>query len=338
MAAEHLDDVGGRALGRAQRADDEVAVSGGDAGAAGVERDERPGRRPGRRLERPRRVHDVHPVAEHEADRADRVAQAVTEIEGAHGACRLTGGGRRIEQAGRAVVAHEHAVLAVGLRLGGQLAGGKGGGDAGEARQRGLVAAGVQREGGLVVGDREVLGRHDVAAVDAGGHQVPRDGVPVLVVEQRPRRDVEPGVPGQRPVVEVDRRRDAGEDVVGDHPEVGDAEQHVGRVGVEPGGHLGAGTDDGDPLLDAVVADHRVGGGEEHDLDAVGACHVGTLLDERLVTHQCTANGAGVTGPREIGQTPSSTPLRRQNVRRAGNRIGLGSADGRRFREGPPAP
>ena len=108
-------------------------------------------------------------------------------------------------------------------------------GDLGERRQRGLVAAGVERERRLVVGDRERLGGDDLAGVDVGGHQVPRDGVLVLAGEQRPRRDVEPGVAGQRAVVEVDRRRDLLEHGVGEHAQVGDAEQDVGRVGVEAG-------------------------------------------------------------------------------------------------------
>ena len=105
-----------------------------------------------------------------------------------------------------------------------------------EARQRRLVAAGVERERGLVVGDREALGGDDLAAVDVGRHEVPGDGVLVLAGEQRPRRDVEAGVPGQRAVVEVDRRScTLAEHVVGDHPQVGDAEQDVGRVLVEAG-------------------------------------------------------------------------------------------------------
>ena len=199
------------------------------------------------------------------------------------------------------------ARLAGGLRLGAHVAGGERRGDAGERGQRRLVAAGVEREGGLVVGDREVLGGDDLALVDAGRHQVPRDGVLVLTVEDRPRRHVEPGVPRQRPVVEVDRRRHAVQHVVGDHPQVGDAQQDVGRMAVEPGGQLGAGADHGDPLLDGVVPHQRVGRGDEHDLEAVRPGHIGALGDEWLVPDERAAHGARFGSTFEFAQRSSSS-------------------------------
>ena len=66
-----------------------------------------------------------------------------------------------------------------------------------------------------------------------------------------------PAYPGSGPSWKLIAVRDLGQHVVGDHPQVGDAEQDVGRVRVEAGGQLGAGADDGDALLDGVVADDR---------------------------------------------------------------------------------
>ena len=205
-------------------------------------------------------------------------------------------GAAGIEQPRRAVVPHEHAVLAGRLRLGRQVAGREGGGDAREARQRRLVAPGVQRERGLVVADREVLDGDDLAAVDVGRHQVPRDGVLALAAEDRPGRHVQPGVARERAVVEVDRRRHLGEHVVGDQAQVGDAEQHVGRVLGEPGGELGAGTDDGDAVLDGPAAHELVRRRDEDDLEPVGHGDLAALLDEWLVTDERAAHARSRSG------------------------------------------
>ena len=62
--------------------------------------------------------------------------------------------------------------------------------------------------------------------------------------------------------------------------------QHVGRVRLEAGEELLAGPDDGDALVVGVVAHHRVGRGDEHDVEAVLASRLGALLDQRLVADE----------------------------------------------------
>ncbi len=292
MCLERTGDVDGDALGRAQRRDDELAVRGGQPSTVTVEGDEGSGRIARGRSGRVGGVDDVDVVTQDQAHDAQRVAQAMAEIEGPHLPRRLACRCGRVEKDRWSVIAAEHPVDALGLRLGGHPAGGDRRGDPWEARQRRLVAAGVERERGLVVGDREAFRGHDVAAVDAGRHEVPGDGVLVLPGEQCPVRDVESGVLGQRSVMEVDAGGDLGQHIVGDDPQVGDREQDVGRVLVEAGGQFGAWPHDGDALLDGELADDRIGGGDEHHVEPVRPGDVDALRDERLVADHGAPDGS----------------------------------------------
>jgi hypothetical protein len=92
----------------------------------------------------------------------------------------------------------------------------------------GPVVLGVDRQRRFVGIDRKPPLDEDVAAVDLGRHQVPRDAVRRRALEQRPHRRVQPRVLGQRPVMEVDRAaRGQRQDVGAEHRQVGDAHQVV---------------------------------------------------------------------------------------------------------------
>jgi hypothetical protein len=210
-------------------------------------------------------------------------------------------------------VAHEHAVLAVRLGRRRDVPEGQRRGDPREGGQRRLVAAGVQRERGLSVVDREPLDGDDLPAIDVGRHQVPGDGVLDLAAEDRPGRDVQPGVRRQRAIVEVDRGADPGEDVVGDQSQVGDAQQDVGRVLVERTTELGAGSDDSDAPLERPLPDDLVRRRDQDDIDALCSRRLCALLHQRLVAHQHTARPAravrALWGRRKPTHVPSSLDL-----------------------------
>ena len=110
---------------------------------------------------------------------------------------------------------------------------------------------------------------NDVAAVDIGGHEVPGDGVLALAGEQGPRRDVQSRVLGQWSVVEVDRDRRAVEQALGQHAEVGDAEQHVEVERIEHSSHIARRMDDRDAERPRMVTDLRVIGHHDHDVEPV---------------------------------------------------------------------
>ena len=98
-----------------------------------------------------------------------------------------------------------------------------------------------------------------------------------------------PAYPGSGPSWKLIAVVDPGEHVVGEHAQVGDAEQHVGRVLVEPGGELGAVADDGDALLGGEVADDRVRRRDEHRDEAVRLGDLDALRDQRLVADEGAA-------------------------------------------------
>ena len=162
------------------------------------------------------------------------------------------------------VVAREIAALAQILRAALERAGlelAKHGGKAFHARG---IAAGVEAEGGLVLGEVDQHLGEDVALVHAAFDHVPGHAMLRLAVDHGPGGGVETGIARQRPVVEVHgplgRQR---QHRVRNHGEVGDAEhpvdpagelrleQRLGRVDDRdplpfgPGPHLGIGTDHG---------------------------------------------------------------------------------------------
>ena len=118
-----------------------------------------------------------------------------------------------------------------------------------------------------------------------------------FATEQRPRRDVEPGVLRQWTVVVVDAELYALEDVVGDHAQIGDAEQDVGGMLVEGVGQAPARGDDRHAVGGGVVPDEVVRCGDEDDVEPVGPGDVGALGDERFVPDERAANGAAAPVP-----------------------------------------
>ena len=186
VAGEHVGQVGMRAFGGADRRHQQVAVTRGDPGAVLVQGDESAGGCVRSLVGDGGGVDDQDVVTEDPAHRADRVAQAVPEIERADGPRRLGRRPARVEERRRPVVAAEHPVLTRRLRGRGQVAGGDGAGDVGKRRERRLVAARVQRERRVVVVDRERLAGDDLAGVDVRGHEVPGHGVLALTGEQAP--------------------------------------------------------------------------------------------------------------------------------------------------------
>ena len=74
----------------------------------------------------------------------------------------------------------------------------------GESRKARLEALGVQGQRRIVGGNVEVGTRIDAAFVDAVGNRMPGDAVAFLTGQQRPARRVQPGISGQRTIVEVD--------------------------------------------------------------------------------------------------------------------------------------
>ena len=73
-----------------------------------------------------------------------------------------------------------------------------------EAGNRCLVTLGVQGERGFFGGDRKPHLLENVPLVHPLGHEVPRDAVLSFLVQEGPRRDVQPCVFGKKSVVEVD--------------------------------------------------------------------------------------------------------------------------------------
>ena len=163
-------------------------------------------------------------------------------------------------------------------------------GDAREAGERRFVAPGVQAERRLVGPDVERLGGDDLAGVDVRGHQVPGDAVGRFTGEDRPRGHVEPGVAGQRAVVEVDPHLGLLEHGVGQDPQVGDAQQDVELVRFEGDREVAGRVDVGDPVELGERSHDRVVGGDHDDVETVLDRDLGALGSERLVADYCTPN------------------------------------------------
>ena len=119
------------------------------------------------------------------------------ERERSHGALQILGGPRPVEDGhgGGSIVPAEGRPGSVGiLRTGVHGAACQVVNEISEGVDRRLEVARVERERGLERLDLEGSLRNEVALVDAGRHQVPRDPVGGLAVQQRPRWGVEPGV------------------------------------------------------------------------------------------------------------------------------------------------
>ena len=291
VCGQHRGDIDWAALRRGERAHDEIPVDGGHANAVAVERNDRARFGPRGVLVHTCRGDDVSLVAQDPAHRAHRVRDARPDVECTHLARRHDRGLCGIEQPRGSVVASEGATLPSGLRVSIQLVGRDRGGHGRERRERRLVAAGVQREPRFGFLDRESLGRNDVATVDISGHQMPRDRVLAFAVQDGPGRDVEACVPRQWAVVEVDRRSHPGEHVVGEHTQVGDAEEHVRRVMIEASNEFRAVADAGDVLGGGEVAHDRARGRHERRHEAVSLGDLDALGDQCLVAYERAPQG-----------------------------------------------
>ena len=97
-----------------------------------------------------------------------------------------------------------------------------------KAALAGLEAAELQGQRGVAPFDRHRLLYQQVAGVDAVVHEVPGDAMIPLRIEQSPNRGIQPGIPRERPVVEVHHAPAwVGENLGWKEPDVEDAEQPV---------------------------------------------------------------------------------------------------------------
>ena len=294
-----------RPSGVYDRADPQIAVGRGDPHALVVDRHDRARRHRRRGIEHGGVLDDDGVAAEHEADGADAVAQAMAEVEGADRPRRLGGGGQRVEEHGRPVVAAEHPALTRRLRCRGQRALGDRRGDARERRQGGLVAAGVERERRLVGGDGNVsLTTTSPASTSLvircqvmAWWSSPPSNAHVVTLS--------PAYPGSGPswkLIAVETLPST----------AGGSKRRLAMLNSTSAGWVSSavassapGPLDGDAVLGGVVPDDGVRRGDEHDLEPVRPCRIRALCDERLVTDQHATHRIPLSRPLGPGQNDS---------------------------------
>ncbi|CAB4944483.1 unannotated protein [freshwater metagenome] len=269
--------------------EEQVAIACGDADALLVDSHDGAAGRAVGGVEHQRLLEHVHVVVEDHAHRTEGVAIARAERDGAPRAIGERRGCDRVEDRSGSGELAEHAMFAHGLRRGFERAVRELGGDSGKAARTGLVATGVERERRVVGEDGHRLGGDDLATVDIGGHDVPGDGVLSLAAEDAPRGRVQPGVAGKWTIVEVDVRRSERKDCVGEHAEVGHAQQHVELVLGERGREVARGVDARDAVPLGVLLHLRVVGGDDDHRQPVLAGDLGALGGQRLVTDEGAA-------------------------------------------------
>jgi hypothetical protein len=183
----------------------QVSASGGDDGRRAVLDD---GARYGAAaaVEHGNIVHQQQTVAKQRLRNAKRVAIG-TEIERRHLPCDIFRRRVPVDRRGgrRTCVLAEEARRCLRQRLAARQRRVQIGGERGKAAQTGLETFGIERQRGFAILDNDRLACQQVAAVDVLGHQMPGHAMLGLASQQRPGRRVEPGVGGQRAVVEIDR-------------------------------------------------------------------------------------------------------------------------------------
>jgi hypothetical protein len=97
--------------------------------------------------------------------------------------------------------------------------------------------------------------------------------------------------------VVVDGQRDTTQHVIGDHPQVRDAEQHVGWVLVEPGGELTTRPYDGNALLVGKVTSYRTGRRQQHGDEVVPLRNLDALRNQRLIANEGATPDSPVASP-----------------------------------------
>ena len=101
-------------------------------------------------------------------------------------------------------MARKVVCFGVGLRRALDILAGKLVDEFGEALDGGFVTVGVEGVGGFPLAKGEQPLFDNGPRVDRGCHFVPADAVTHLLRHERPGRGVQPGVTGQRAIVEVD--------------------------------------------------------------------------------------------------------------------------------------
>ncbi len=195
---------------------------------------------------------------------------------------------------GRAPVPPEVGTPGQVLGLGPHLARGQTPDQLGEGVDTGLVAAGAERQGGVLGRDGHRAPDQDIALVDALGHHVPDDAVGGLAVQDGPGRGVQPRVPGQRTVVEVDRPATGERDHLGGQErEVVDAEEVVEGRPTQGGDQVLAGIDPLDAPFPGPA--HHLSVGGDHAQEGVAGFEQDlTALDrQRCLTDDVGGEGRG---------------------------------------------
>ena len=263
----------GRLRGRAGEIGDpghhEIALARGDGKLGRIRRQHRARRGAGAALRDMGGTSEPEPTAGFELGQGERVP-VVAMVQRADHPDEIGGGRCEIEHRTRLRpgVAAEIGPEAKVLFLPGGFGLGKLGHQRREAVDGRAVALGVERKRRVVLGDLEACRGEHVAFVDPALDQVPGDAVALFARDGSPDRRVEPGIGGQRAIVEIDRAAfGEGQHGVGQDVEVGDGKEpveaqapeplgepparrdHVEPGGLGPGRDIGVAGDDGGDLV-----------------------------------------------------------------------------------------
>ncbi len=272
-----------------------VEVGGGDGHGRAVDGDHGAGRARGGAVGDLRLPYGEQALVQGEEREAERVAVR-SEVGGAHQGAEVGGGPAPGEQAavGRPVV--ESVVGAQGEVLRGAGLGARGQflHEFAEAGRRGLVAGEVEGVRGVLGADRHCPLLEHVARVGLALHDVPGDAVLGGAFQDGPAGGVQAGVPGQRRVVEVDGHPlGQCEDLLGQHPQVGDAEQVGEPQRTQPLREAPARIDDAQPVPGGPAAQPRVLGDHGGHVVAPRQQVLAAFGQQGLLADQDGAEGCG---------------------------------------------